>query len=46
MKTDLKTAVDKIMANPKLTGYQKATRISNLIKKRTQPKEANDNDSN
>lgn len=40
-KSRRQEAVDKIMADTKLTGYQKARKISNLIKMYKSPKEAN-----
>lgn len=40
-KNQRQVAVDKIMADTKLTGYQKARKISNLIKMYKSPKEAN-----
>lgn len=38
-KSRRQEAVDKIMADPKLNGVQKARKISNLIKMTTKPKE-------
>lgn len=38
--TKRQAAVQQILADPKLTGYQKARKISNLIKMHKTPKEA------
>lgn len=39
-KSRRQVAVDEILADPKLNGYQKARKISNLIKMTVKPKEA------
>lgn len=39
-KSRRQQAIDKIMADSKLNGYQKARKISNLIKMYKTPKEA------
>lgn len=39
-KSKRQVAVDEILADPKLNGYQKARKISNLIKMYKKPKEA------
>lgn len=42
-KSRRQQAVDKIMADPKLNGLQKARKISNLLKMYKTPKEAQRN---